>query len=167
MLQDGQIQPLPGRVRLRVAPDEPHGHGGLRQVPRQLRHRAPPRERISTPPSASTYDHRPTDDELSPQADIRRPSLAGGVPEGADDTNAKSRTRATQRSPRRAIPPFFFFSVRRHERGELDEGYATVASPCHLTILFLFRSPRLSGFQTLAKRVSFGRGSLSVVLGKI
>ena len=45
---------------------------------------------------------------------------------------------------------------RWHGRRELDRGYAPVASLDNSTIIFLFRYPRLSSFQTLAARASFG-----------
>ena len=43
---------------------------------------------------------------------------------------------------------------------EPDEGYAPMVSLDDLIIIFLFCSPRLSSFQTLAERASFRWGSL-------
>ena len=42
------------------------------------------------------------------------------------------------------------------------EGYAPVALPYNSTIVFIFRSPGLSSFQTLVKRLHLNGGSLAV-----
>ena len=57
---------------------------------------------VSAVDSAGALQMSPTA-ELRLQANVRRSGPARGVPEGADDPNVESWTRATHRSPRRAI----------------------------------------------------------------
>ena len=44
------------------------------------------------------------------------------------------------------------------KREQLDQGYKLVVSAVDSTIVFIFRSPRLSGFQWLVQRSSFEQG---------